>query len=192
MAEADKLPSYDLRDLKVLVVDGNKHMRQLLKQILFIFAIRNQREADDVQGAFKEVKEFKPDIILTEYDLQPANGCEFVRMVRRAEDSPDPMVPIIMVTAYTETSVVGAARDSGINEFLAKPVSPARLYQRLVAVIDRPRPFVRCKSYVGPCRHRRKISDYDGPLRRQADGTTGDVFVIDDAEDDQAIKRLIG
>lgn len=190
MAEAEKLPSYDLRDLRVLIVDGNKHMRQLLKQILFIFSIRNQREAEDAQSAFKEVKEFKPDIIFTEYDLKPMDGCEFVRMVRRAEDSPNPMIPIIMVTAYTETTIVGTARDSGINEFLAKPISPARIYQRLVAVIDRPRPFVRCKSYVGPCRHRRKIADYEGPRRRQSDGP--DVFVIDDAEDDAAVKRLIG
>ncbi|MEO5338484.1 MAG: response regulator [Magnetospirillum sp. WYHS-4] len=177
MGDPEKLPAYDIRDVKILIVDGNKHMRHLLKQILHVFAVRNLREADDALTGFKEFKEFKPDIVLTEWELTPMDGADFVRMIRRAEDSPNPMASIIMITAYTEATVVATARDCGINEFLAKPISPNRLYRRIAALIDRPRPFIRSKTYVGPCRHRRKIDDYDGPRRRESDAD--DIFVID-------------
>ena len=61
-----------------------------------------------------------------------------------------------------------AARDAGITEFLAKPVSSKALYQRIVSVIANPRPFIKTKTYFGPDR-RRNINPgaYTGPERRK-------------------------
>jgi DNA-binding response OmpR family regulator len=61
---------------------------------------------------------------------------------------------------------VQQARDAGINEFLAKPVSVKAMLARLTAVIEYPRPFVRTANYFGPCRRRRNSEDYAGPERR--------------------------
>ena len=60
-----------------------------------------------------------------------------------------------MLTGHTHIDHVRQARDAGINEFIAKPVSVKTMMTRLVAVIEHPRPFVRTKSYFGPCRRRR-------------------------------------
>ena len=49
------------------------------------------------------------------------------------------------------------ARDSGVTEIIAKPVSLRSLYSRIVAVIERPRPFIRTPDYFGPDRRRRQI-----------------------------------
>ncbi len=57
------------------------------------------------------------------------------------------------------------ARDAGVNEFIAKPVSVKTMMSRLVAVIEHPRPYVRTNSYFGPCR-RRRGEEYRGPERR--------------------------
>jgi two-component system, chemotaxis family, chemotaxis protein CheY len=38
--------------------------------------------------------------------------------------------------------------------------------QRLMSVIEHPRPYVRTKSYFGPCRRRRADAEYTGPERR--------------------------
>jgi DNA-binding response OmpR family regulator len=71
-----------------------------------------------------------------------------------------------MLTGYTSLEHVREARDAGINEFIAKPVSVKTMMSRLVSVIEHPRPYVRTGSYFGPCRRRRNTNEYQGPERR--------------------------
>jgi DNA-binding response OmpR family regulator len=96
------------------------------------------------------------------------NGIDFTRAVRELPDKSDCVVPIIMVTGYTERHRVEQARDAGINEILAKPVTPAALFQRIEEIVLRPRAFVRAPNYSGPCRRRRENPEYVGPWRRKA------------------------
>ena len=55
-----------------------------------------------------------------------------------------------MLTGHTHIDQVRQARDAGINEFIAKPVSVKTMMQRLISVIEHPRPFVRTKSLFRP------------------------------------------
>lgn len=161
--------AYDLMNVKVLVVDSNRFMRHILRQVLHALNIRHVREADDSAEAFKILKTFDADLVTVDFNVAPITGVEFAKMVRTAKDSPNPYVPIIMVTAYSEQAVVCQARDAGIDEFLTKPISAQSLYARIVSVIDRRRAFVKCKSYFGPDRHRRDDSEYQGLRRREGD-----------------------
>ena len=75
-----------------------------------------------------------------------------------------------MVTGHTERARVEAARDAGVTEFLAKPITTQNLLTRLIEVVERPRPFIRCEGYFGPDRRRHKTEDYAGsvaPARRR-------------------------
>jgi two-component system chemotaxis response regulator CheY len=111
------------------------------------------------------------------------NGIDFTRAVRELPDKSDCVVPIIMVTGYTERHRVEQARDAGINEILAKPVTPAALFQRIEEIVLRPRAFVRAPNYSGPCRRRRENPDYVGPWRRKADADRGrETIAIDDGK----------
>lgn len=94
------------------------------------------------------------DVIITEFMMTPVDGLEFVRLVRTGSDSPNPFVPIIMLTAYTERRNIMQARDAGITEFLAKPISARSLYARLHSAVFRPRPFIKVTQYFGPDRRR--------------------------------------
>ncbi|MGC2854438.1 response regulator [Novispirillum sp. DQ9] len=144
-----------LRGLSFLVVDDNRYMRNLLRGILAAFGTKDVREACDGADAFKELRHYGPDIIITDNYMSPLDGIEFTRMLRTGRDSPAPMVPIIMVTGYTDLHNVVAARDAGVHEFLAKPVSAHALYGRIHNVLTKPRPFVKSPAYFGPCRRRR-------------------------------------
>jgi len=92
--------------------------------------------------------------------MKPEGGAEFVRRVRFGEYDVDACVPIIMVSAETGYTSITKARDAGITEFLAKPVSAKFVYDRLAAVICRPRPFVRADSYFGPERRWRNLEPF--------------------------------
>ncbi len=159
---------HKLDDVKILVVDDNKNMLELMGTILYAIGVRNVFETTEAAQGLRELQHFKPDIIITDWHMEPMNGVEFVKRVRRGKKSPNPYVPIIMLTGYTEMALVVEARDAGINEFLGKPISATTLYSRVKAIIEKPRAFIRAGAYVGPDRRRRVSDNYPGTNRRTA------------------------
>ncbi len=141
-----------LSKLAILVVDDNANMSKIIRTILKGLGVVHLYEAPDVAEALVLVRQFAIDIVFLDYQLGFMDGLDFVRMIRSAPDSPNPYLPIVMLTGYTEVHRVEAARDAGITEFCAKPVTPAQL-------------FLRTNSYFGPDRRRREV-DYPGDDRR--------------------------
>ena len=160
--------NYNIQQLHFLVVDDNKHMSMLIKNLLHALGSRMVAEANDAADAFAELTHFPADIIITDYHMQPLDGLDFVRLVRTGSDSPNPFVPIIMLSGHTEMNKIMQARDAGVHEYLAKPISAKSLYSRIDSIIARPREFIETRSFFGPDRRRRAMS-FTGPERRQAD-----------------------
>ena len=164
--------------LKVLVVEDNKFMRSLVRELLQCVGIKDIAEAADGWTAIEHMRRDPPDLVLTDLTMAPVDGLELVRHVRNHEDSPNPFLPVIMVTGHTERHRVEAARDAGVTEFLAKPVTANKLFSRIAEIVERPRAFVRCDSYFGPDRRRRQLENYAGPWRRTGD-RQGDLQEVD-------------
>ncbi|MBL4721018.1 MAG: response regulator [Alphaproteobacteria bacterium] len=158
--------AYNLERLNVLLVEDDQAMRALVRDILFAFNIENVATASDGSRAYAELRHFPADFVITDWPMDPLDGIEFTKMVRTAADSPNPFVPIIMLTAHTQRNRILEARDCGVTEFLAKPVTANSLYSRIVGIIEDPRPFVRTSSYFGPDR-RRVVREFMGADRRQ-------------------------
>ena len=156
----------DFSRLRFLIIDDNVHMRRLLRTILYGFGTRDILEAEDGAVGLEVFGNQLPDIVLADWSMPILNGIEFTRMVRQPENSRNPFVPVIMVTAYSELHRVAEARDAGVTEFLVKPISAKALYQRILAVIVSPRPFIRTTTYFGPDRRRTTNAGYRGPERR--------------------------
>jgi two-component system chemotaxis response regulator CheY len=152
--------------LKALIVEDNTHMRSLLRALLNSIGIKDVSEAIHGQAGMDALRERKIDLVLTDLAMSPMDGLELTRHVRTDENSPNPFVPIIMITGHTEKYRVEAARDAGVTEFLAKPITAHNLFARITEILERPRAFVRCDSYFGPDRRRHEIENYMGPWRR--------------------------
>ncbi|OYX35135.1 MAG: two-component system response regulator [Caulobacterales bacterium 32-69-10] len=146
-----------LSRLAVLVVDDNVNMSRIIKTIVKGLGVVHLHEAPDVAEALIITRQFAIDIVFLDYQLGFMDGLDFVRMIRTAPDSPNPYLPIVMVTGYTELHRVEAARDAGANEFCAKPVTAAELFKKIATVVEHPRPFVRTNQYFGPDRRRRAM-----------------------------------
>jgi two-component system chemotaxis response regulator CheY len=159
---------YDL--LKVLLVDDNHHMRVLLAEILKALGVREIHEASDGAQGLQLMRSHKFDIVMTDLSMQPLDGIEFVRLLRRSADSPDRMCPVIMITGHSTMARVQEARNAGVNEFLAKPLNARGVVERIGQVIDHPRAYVKSSDYFGPDRRRRADPGFKGPWRRQSDG----------------------
>jgi CheY-like chemotaxis protein len=155
--------------LRVLVVEDNQHMRSLLRSLLNSIGIREIHEAANGATALEILREKSCDLILSDLAMKPMDGIDFTRDVRQSPRSANPFVPVIMVTGHTERHKVEAARDAGVTEFIAKPVTAQSLFARIAEILERPRAFVRCESYFGPDRRRKAQDDYAGPWRRHGD-----------------------
>jgi len=162
------MSGYDFETLKVLVADDSRPMRSLIKSFLLGFGVKEMFEAADANEAYEEVKNSEPDIVITDWRMPPTDGLDLVRQIRMDMESPNPYLPIIMLTGFTELHRVKQARDAGVTAFLAKPISAAALYRRLCTVIDDQRPFVRVGEFFGPDRRARRRSEpYMGVERRR-------------------------
>jgi len=158
---------YDLGSVNVLVVDDNRFMRTIVANTLQGIGVRNVMQADSVDQALEQLAEQSVDLVVSDWDMGEKSGIELIRRVRANRQLR--LLPIIMLTANTTRKNIFSARDAGVTEFLAKPVSAQALYGRMVEVIERPRQFVKTKQFFGPDRRRRRTDAYRGPKRRKED-----------------------
>ena len=162
------LQSYNLENLRFLLVDENEHMRGILTGVLRTLGVRYIRAASDGDGALEALAKEVPDIVLTGIGLKPKSGICLITEIREGRSGAPRTLPIIVVTSYTEAAYVRAARDAGIDEFVAKPISVRGLYNRIVSIIQKRRPFVDAPEYFGPDR-RRHQEEGAKQHRRKAD-----------------------
>lgn len=152
--------------LSFLVVDDNENMMRIMRSVLKGFGAGSVHEATDVPSAFAIARAHTIDIALVDVNLGFMDGFAFVRLMRTAADSPNPYLPIVMVSGYSELYRVELARDAGAHDFLVKPLVPIELYRKITDCIERPRKFVRSGDFQGPDRRRRDDPDFAGPDRR--------------------------
>jgi len=161
----------DFHRLRFLVIDDNAHMRRIVRQLLHGFGSREIFEAEDGAAGIEAFGNHNPDIVITDWAMPVFDGLEFTKSIRQPGSNTNPFVPIIMLSGHSEKRRVMEARDSGITEFLAKPIAAKALYERILSVVLSPRPFVHSKNYFGPDRRRSTNATYSGADRRK--GGTG-------------------
>lgn len=171
------------RALNVLVVDTNSFSRGLIGEILRNLNVTNISSARDAEIAATYLIDRPIDVILVSWEESDAfDGLGFIRSIRRMTDDRLRRLPVILVTSGLTRQLVIAGRDAGADEFLAKPISPAALQQRLSMVIETPRPFVDCSVFLGPCRRRKNPADYYGAKRRAGERTAERPAMVDQDE----------
>lgn len=148
-------------------------MRKLVTSVLDALGVGTIYTAADGEQGFTQFCQHNPDIVITDWHMQPTSGLELVQKIRRNPKSPNRMVPIIMMTGYSALPRVETARDVGATEFLVKPFSAQDMARRIAYVISAPRDFIETNEYFGPDRRRRISGDFKGTTKRAADKDAG-------------------
>ncbi len=168
--------TYQLHRISVLVVEDSQPMLEITKSLLLAFGIGQVIGAHDGQAGFSLLCQHNPDIVISDWMMKPMDGITFTRLVRNSLESPNPYVPIILITGFSERRRVLQARDAGATEFLVKPFNARDLYKRIAQVIERPRQFVRSEDFFGPDRRRLQKDTFTGPPRRYTDSNLPEVL----------------
>ncbi|RAK58812.1 response regulator [Phenylobacterium hankyongense] len=155
--------------LRVLLVDDNHHMRALLAEVLRAIGVREIHEAGDGVEGMQMLRDHPVDVVMTDLSMPAMDGLEFVRLIRSSADSPNLMVPVIVVSGRSTAKAVLETRDAGANEFLAKPITARGVIDRIHQVVEHARPYVKIEGYFGPDRRRRQDPAHAAPWRRAGD-----------------------
>ena len=112
---------------RVLVVDDDSALAEMLGIVLRTDGFEPSFEADG-SSAVAKFREVKPDIVLLDLMLPGMSGIDVCRAIR-AESG----VPIIMLTAKSDTVDVVLGLESGADDYVVKPFKPKELVARMRA-----------------------------------------------------------
>ncbi|HET7682529.1 MAG TPA: MtrAB system response regulator MtrA [Marmoricola sp.] len=116
---------------RVLVVDDDAALSEMLALVLHNegFHTRVVARGDEAMAAFRD---YRPDLVLLDLMLPGIDGIDVCRRLR-AESG----VPIVMLTAKSDTVDVVVGLESGADDYIAKPFKPKELVARIRARIRR-------------------------------------------------------
>ena len=116
---------------RVLVVDDDAALAEMLTIVL-----RNEgfepRVCPTGDQALSEFRDFRPDLVLLDMMLPGKDGIDVCREIR-AESG----VPIVMLTAKSDTVDVVVGLESGADDYVVKPFKPKELVARIRARVRR-------------------------------------------------------
>ncbi len=161
--------AFEFEKLSVLIVEDTLPMLKLVSSVLDTLGVGTLYTAADGEEGYQIFSRDNPDIVVTDWHMQPMSGIDLVKKIRVDPKSPNRTVPIVMMTGFSALPRVSQARDTGVTEFLVKPFSANDLARRIAYVINKPRDFIETPDYFGPDRRRRKVENYKGPYRRSSD-----------------------
>ncbi len=116
---------------RVLVVDDDEALAEMLTLVLRNegFLSHTVTRGDEALAAFRT---FRPDVVLLDLMLPGRDGIDVCREIR-AESG----VPIVMLTARSDTIDVVVGLESGADDYVAKPFKPKELVARIRARVRR-------------------------------------------------------
>ncbi|MGE0254123.1 MAG: response regulator [Alphaproteobacteria bacterium] len=159
--------TYNFAGMSALVMEHSSFLLSAVSLICRSVGIRPVHEATSAGEALALLRDTMPDFVITTCGADGRDGLALCTAIRGDDALPCRFVPIVMMTSHSVKHVVELARDAGVTEVLAKPISAAALLDRIVYVVDHPRPFVQAPDYFGPDRRRRPAdAPYNGPERR--------------------------
>jgi adenylate cyclase len=117
---------------RILVVDDNPANVDILRMRLEAQGYEI-KTAVDGEDALSAVKEHQPDLILLDVMMPKLDGIEVCRRLRA--DPGVPFIPIVLVTAKSDSKDIVAALEAGGDEYLTKPVDHAALGARVKSML---------------------------------------------------------
>lgn len=123
MSKKQRIDFDNLKRLKVLCVEDQEFILQQLALILST-KVKEVYTAENGLEALKIFKANSPDIVITDIEMPELNGLELTKQIKNI----NPSTPVIITTAYNDTTHLLGAFDVGADNFVTKPVDVNKLF----------------------------------------------------------------
>lgn len=130
------MPSRDLHDVKVLLVEDGNKTREALHQLLETHGahVCSTASAQEAMSAFDSAR---PDIIVSDIAMPYEDGHSLLRKLRTTKGDSGANIPAIALTAFAEPKDRAEAFASGFQEYLTKPVDETVLTSTIARLVSR-------------------------------------------------------
>lgn len=115
-----------LKTLKILIVEDEKRLAQLLKEAISDSFFKVIIAKDGIEG-LKKYKSFKPDIVITDIMMPQLDGLEMTLKIKEIDSN----IPIIVLSAHSDKEKLLKAIDVGINKYFIKPFDPDEVIEHI-------------------------------------------------------------
>ena len=128
----------DEASIRVLVIDDQRTMRSIIRQLLGSVGINNVAEAENGEQALALVTAptaETPDVIICDLHMNRMDGLEFCNQLRRSEDARHRGIPILILTGDEDEMLHAVSRQVGAAKILMKPIAANDLLTEIRAVV---------------------------------------------------------
>ncbi len=112
---------------RVLVVDDDRVIQQLLEVNLELEGYEVVATAADGKEALEKIGELKPDLVILDIMMPKMDGLEVCRRLRADPDLAD--IPVILLSARAQDMDIREGLDIGASAYLTKPFDPVELLE---------------------------------------------------------------
>ncbi len=123
------MPADNLKEISLLYVEDEAIIRDQLIEILQ-GEVASLHVADNGKKGVELYKQFRPDIVITDIRMPEMDGLEMSREIFEIDDS----VPIIVSSAFNESTYLLESIKLGIHNYLLKPINLKELFSILEKV----------------------------------------------------------
>lgn len=120
-----------MNERKVLVVDDDPGMREVLESIL-VLENTLVYTAVDGKDAVQKTLALMPDLILLDVNMPKLNGLTFCKAIRAGKETRN--IPVIIITSLTAAGRLEECMEAGADDFLGKPFAMMELLIRVRAM----------------------------------------------------------
>jgi two-component system OmpR family response regulator len=122
----------DAQPIKILIVDDEAGVRELLKDALKLAGFQTQA-ANDGMGALTLLRSYTPDIMIIDINMPLMDGFELVERLRKTGNN----VPVLMLSARADRVDITRGLTLGADDYVVKPFGLEELVLRLKAILRR-------------------------------------------------------
>jgi two-component system chemotaxis response regulator CheY len=124
-------PKVTLERLRVLLVEDQPYMRQIIRQTLERLGVHNVYEAEDGGEALKMTVRLRPDIVLCDVHMEPVNGVDYLAKLRAFKNAEIAQTPVVFLTADAGETTVMQGKKNRVNGYIVKPTSAGKLIENI-------------------------------------------------------------
>jgi two-component system chemotaxis response regulator CheY len=121
--------------MDILLVDDSRTMRMIVQRAIRQAGYRTLKvgEAENGAQALEKLKELKPLLILSDWNMPEMSGIDFLKQVRAAQND----VPFGFITSETSRGIKELAMSSGATFLISKPFTPEDVQEALTPILGR-------------------------------------------------------
>lgn len=113
---------------QILVVDDDQQTRDFLTEFLRCIGFSEIITAENGKEALRKVEQIAPRLVLLDYRLPDMNGLDVLKKIKER----CPTLPVIMMTAYPQSSGIEGVVQRGAFDLVLKPLDLLYLEQAIV------------------------------------------------------------